>query len=227
MSRDKTWGDIITLYAATNVFRVRTSIISSFVDNVVRELVPECMEYKKDIYLSYVYFSEDDTHYDVLVHRYDLPSLQRSRSLSPVRRRVRENFEVVVDNIPHSWRSYDLRVAFEECAAIANSRVIYTRHGGSRGFGYVEIEYERDVDRSVAIMYGSVTLEITAVCFMVLLDMQLEHRHGEEYLTFVEDKQSEIHYPLDLYLPFKYVASANKLFLMRFACYFPISLIAY
>ncbi|GJS75384.1 28 kDa ribonucleoprotein, chloroplastic, partial [Tanacetum coccineum] len=115
-------------------FKVRASIISSFEDNVVRELVPECMEYKKDIYLSYVYFSEDDTHYDALVHR--------------------------DDNIPHSWRSYDLRVAFEECAAVANSRVIYTRHGGSRGFGYVEIEYERDVDRSVAIMDGSLLVYI-------------------------------------------------------------------
>ncbi|GKE04320.1 hypothetical protein Tco_1396338, partial [Tanacetum coccineum] len=65
----------------------------------------------------------------------------------------------------------------------------------------------------------------TAVCFMVLLEMQLEHRHGEKYITFVEDKQFDIHYPLDPYPPFKYVASANKLFLMRFACYFPISLI--
>ncbi|GJT97765.1 EGF-like domain-containing protein [Tanacetum coccineum] len=139
-----------------HLFKVRASIISSFEDNVVRELVPECMEYKKDIYLSYVYFFKDDTHYDALVHRDDLPSLQRSRSLSPVRRRVRDNCEVVVDNIPHSWRSYDLWVAFEECAAVANSRVIYTRHVESHGFGYVEIEYERDVDRAVAIMDGSV-----------------------------------------------------------------------
>ncbi|GKA92470.1 33 kDa ribonucleoprotein, chloroplastic-like protein, partial [Tanacetum coccineum] len=82
--------------------------------------------------------------------------LSLGRSLSPVRRRVRENFEVVLDNIPHSWRSYDLRGAFEECAALANSRVIYTRHGGSRGFGYVKIEYERDVDPAVDIMVGSV-----------------------------------------------------------------------
>ncbi|GJW33141.1 hypothetical protein Tco_0053173 [Tanacetum coccineum] len=66
---------------------------------------------------------------------------------------------------------------------------------------------------------------LTAVCFMVLLEMQLEHRHGEKYLAIVEDKQFEIHYPFDLYPPFEYVASANKLFLMRFVCYFPIPLI--
>ncbi|GJT97766.1 EGF-like domain-containing protein [Tanacetum coccineum] len=86
--------------------------------------------------------------------------LSLGRSLSLVRCQVRENFEVVVDNIPHSWRSYDLRGAFEECAAVANSHVIYTRHGGSCGFGYVEIEYERDVDPAVAIMVGSLLVYI-------------------------------------------------------------------
>ncbi|GKE11264.1 hypothetical protein Tco_1414815 [Tanacetum coccineum] len=78
LAEDDKWGSYLTLHAAANKYMCRVNLVCSLfnVDMVVvKEIAPTNGLVEKEIYLSYISFSANMAHYDALIHRDDVGSM--------------------------------------------------------------------------------------------------------------------------------------------------------
>jgi len=63
---------------------------------------------------------------------------------------------IYVGNLPWSTTEADLTLLFEPYAQVVNARIITDRESGrSRGFGFVEVSEDADVEYVVSQLHGS------------------------------------------------------------------------
>ncbi|GJV35439.1 retrovirus-related pol polyprotein from transposon TNT 1-94 [Tanacetum coccineum] len=155
MVKDREWGDFITLFAAANVWHVRVILYCSYKNDAVKEFVPINRRIYKDVYLAYTYYSSDAAHYEVLMPPEDVLALEPT--LTPERtprKLVHVQYRVIVKNISYGATSDHLRDLFSNFGRVVDARVIYTREGYSRGFGFVVVEDEQMMDAAINALNG-------------------------------------------------------------------------
>merc|ERR1712238_80065 len=74
----------------------------------------------------------------------------------PPFRRFNEGFRLYVGNLPWSFDDFDLQDTFGEFGTIVDAKVITDRETGrSRGFGFVTMSSEEELDRAIGELDGS------------------------------------------------------------------------
>ncbi|GJU46276.1 PAZ domain-containing protein, partial [Tanacetum coccineum] len=132
LREDGAWGNIMTLFAFTNVYHVRATMLCSIageLERVMEEVVPI------DFYIN---FNKEDA------------LRRRSRLLlPPPPPRNLGRFELVVKNLPLFVTSENLR-AFFAIFGVRNTYVM-SRHGPHRGVGFVRMMNENALENAVSL----------------------------------------------------------------------------